>query len=428
MAVLFTVLLTGCGLILGWLLYDFGQQNFIRETEAAIDSEITNTLSLMEALSKEEKTAFIAEKSAQQAHPLYLYQNTQEQKLAGNLPQTPKQVDRIAEGLISFQSENRQLAAKIHTFDDGTRLLVARNIDDIIASHQRLKWLSLLMFLFMLTVICVSFFISYFVVSRINRIGGIAGQIIETGDLSRRVQIDSNWDDLSNLGEALNLLLARIEELMQDVRDVADNIAHDLRTPLTRLRNQLESLQEESTTKKEQAVLLSEVDGLLSTFNALLRIANIEKGKRHQSFKVLDLGSLLQDVVELYEPLAEEKGISINAKILESSAFSGDRDLLFQFFANLLDNAIKFSPQNSEIQLELTQQGNGITIIISDHGIGIAQGEREKVFDRFYRSDLSRHEAGSGLGLSLVKAVLELHKGTISLGDNHPGLWVKIIF
>ncbi|MDG1286729.1 MAG: HAMP domain-containing sensor histidine kinase [Rickettsiales bacterium] len=426
MAVLFTVLLTGCGMILGWLLYDFGQRNFIRETEAAIDSEIANTLLATEALSKEERIAFIAIKTEQRPHPLYLYQNTGGKKLAGNLPQVPQQVERIAEGLIGFESEKHHLAAKIHTFNDGSRLLVARNIDDILASHERLKWLSMLMALFMLIVIGVSFVISFFVVSRINRIGGIASQIIETGDLSRRVPIDSNWDDLSNLGEALNILLKRIDELMQDIRGVADNIAHDLRTPLTRLRNQLEELREKPVTEKEKTALLDEVDGLLSTFNALLRIANIEKGERHQSFEALDLKQLLQDVVELYEPLAEEKELSINTRLCDVALFSGDRDLLFQLFANLLDNAIKFSPEKSAIEIELKAPDNGTIITIADHGIGISEQEREKVFDRFYRSDQSRHEAGSGLGLSLVKAALALHKGNIALEDNQPGLRVVV--
>ena len=428
MAVLFTVLLAGCGIIMGWLLYDFGQQNFIRETEAAIDSEIAYNLSSMRPMSLAERVEYISQKAAQDSHPLYLYQNIEGLKLAGNLPQAPQQAQPIAEGLIGFESQGRKLAAKIHTFNDGNRLLIARNIDDIIASHERLKWLSLLMLIFMLTIIFVSFLISYFVVSRINRIGEIAKQIIETGDLTRRVPIDSNWDDLSNLGEALNLLLERIDELMRDIRDVADNIAHDLRTPLTRLRNQLEELQNRSVKASDKAILLQEVDGLLSTFSALLRIANIEKGNRHQNFESIDLGNLLQDVIELYEPLAEEKELSINTNFNKSAAISGDRDLLFQLFANLIDNAIKFSPNSAAITIDLSSQLEVNTIIISDNGIGISEQEREKVFDRFYRSDKSRNESGSGLGLSLVKAALALHKGTITLTDNQPGLRVTLQF
>ncbi len=423
MAVLFTVLLSGCGLILAWLLYDFGQQNFIRETEAAIDSEISAILSSTKDFTLEKRSNFIEQK-VQQPHPLYLYQTVQGKKLAGHLAELPAKVEKITEGVIAFDNEKKHLAAKIHTFGDGSQLLVARNIDDIINSHERLKWLSMLMFVFMLTVIGISFLISYFVVSRINRIGEIAKQIIETGDLSRRVPIDSNWDDLSNLGEVLNTMLMRIEDLLQGIRDVADNIAHDLRTPLTRLRHQLEDVKCAPPNAEQTGQLLTEVDGLLDTFSALLRIANIEKGKRHQQFQTVELKALLHDVVELYEPLAEDKGIAIVAEFSESSNIDGDRDLLFQALANLLDNAIKFSPKESQIHIALQQN----KISIADHGIGISEGEYEKVFNRFYRSDKSRHEAGSGLGLSLVKAVMELHQGTITLDDNQPGLRVNLQF
>ena len=412
--------------ILGWLIYDFSQQNFSRETEAAINAEFANILAATANLEQTERMIAIAHKSSEQSHPLYLYQDIHGNKLAGNLDEAPIDATLIAEGLIRFKSDREHLAAKIHTFADGNRLLIARNIEKIIASHERLKWLSVLMFLFMLTVICVSFLTSYFVVSRINRIGDTARKIIETGDLSRRVQIDSSWDDLSNLGEALNVLLERIDELMKGIRDVADNIAHDLRTPLTRLRNQIEALRENSTEKMEIDNLLAETDGLLNTFSALLRIANIEKGKRHQNFETLALQPLLNDVVELYEPVAEDKEITLNVTLNAKYQFQGDRDLLFQLFANLLDNAIKFSPKNSAIEIALSVKRKQAQVIIADSGIGINKDELDKVFNRFYRSERSRHETGSGLGLSLVKAVLDLHKATITLEDNQPGLRVII--
>lgn len=425
MAALFTLLLVGCGLILSWLLYDFGRQNFIRETEAAIDSEIAGILSDASTLTQQERVLLIEIKSLQ-PHPYYFYHDSNGTKLAGNLAQAPTTVERIAEGVIGFRVDEQKLAAKIHTFPDGSRLMVARNINDIIASHNRLKWLSMLMLILMLTVILVSFLISYFVVSRINRIGNIAGQIIETGDLSRRVPIDSNWDDLSSLGEALNILLTKIEELMQGIRDVADNIAHDLRTPLTRIHNQLEELKDKPVKKQHTAQLLTEVDGLLSTFNALLRIANIEKGNRYQNFTKVKIDTILQDVIELYEPVAEEKDIHIVTDLSGDLIIDGDSDLLFQLFANLVDNAIKFSPHNSEITISTASENNTPSISIADNGIGIQAEEREKVFNRFYRSDKSRHEAGSGLGLSLVHAVLQLHKGKIELQNNQPGLKVVV--
>ena len=421
MALLFTLLLGGCGFILGWLLHDFGQKNFIRETEAAIDSEIANIQEATLGFSFEKRAQFIASKARVKKHPYYLYQDIEGTPIAGNIG-APRNVERLDEGLIGFIEKQRHLAAKIHTFSDGSRLLVARNIETIIASYERLQWLSLLMFAFMLTVIGVSFLISYFVVSRINRISDIAGKIIETGDLSQRIPIDSKWDDLSSLGEALNLLLSRIELLMQDIRDVADNIAHDLRTPLTRMHGHLEGLQQTKAPKNTVRSLLAEADGLLTTFNALLRISNIEKGKRHQPFEAVNLQPLLQDVIELYEPLAEEKGITFHQLLDEPYEIMADRDLLFQAFANLLDNAIKFSPEGGEVEISLAEG----QLTFADQGIGVSAPEKEKLFDRFYRSEKSRHTKGSGLGLSLVKAVLELHQGAIRLEENNPGLRVVI--
>lgn len=269
-------------------------------------------------------------------------------------------------------------------------------------------------------VVGISFLISTFVVKRINIIGVTAENIIKTGNLSRRISIDTRWDDLSNLAGILNDLLARIESSMEDVRRVSDNIAHDLRTPLTRLKNNLEDAKKNKKFKEENIdKLISEADSLLGTFNALLRITNIEKGKRHSEFQELNLKQILIDVVELYEPLIEEKKISLE-KNIENVNFKGDRDLLFQAFANILDNAIKFTPQNGKIKITLKNNEDIKIIEISDTGEGVSKEDKGKIFDRFYRGDKSRSSSGSGLGLSLVHAIVKLHKGVIELSDNKP--------
>lgn len=430
MAAFFTLLLGLSALLLGYFLYDFGKQNFLRETEAAIDSEMAHVISVVQGMSGTDITTYIDDKSYQQTLPIYLYLDADNQVLAGSLPSLPSDVERLKEGVIAFnavlQGELVALAAKIHTFADGTRLLIARDSANTIESYEKLKWFSLFIMVFMLIVVLVSFFISVFVVQRINVIADTARHIMETGDLSRRILVDGNWDDLSHLSQTLNALLARVEALMEGIRDVSDSIAHDLRTPLTRLRTHIEEAKEGDASAVDMDRLLIETDQMLNTFNALLRISNIEKGKRHQSFARVDLQAILCDVIELYEPLADEKHIQFEQIIDKVPALSADRDLLFQLCANLLDNAVKFSPEKSTVSISLSKAGNYIRMVIADQGPGIAPDEYDKVFDRFYRADKSRHTSGNGLGLSLVKAIVEQHAGDITLSDNQPGLRIVI--
>lgn len=312
----------------------------------------------------------------------------------------------------------------IYSYRQGTYLDESR-VAISASTYELILYLGIAAIFFMSLVAVISFFISIFVVGRINDISNTAKDIIETGDLSRRVEIDKRWDDLGNLAFVLNNMFARIEGLMQDVRQVSDNIAHDLRTPLTRLRNQLEEVKKESSAPDKIDKMISEADGLLQTFSALLRITNIEKGTRHSKFTNVSLDKILKDVIELYEPIAEEKNIKIT-KELKPVEYNGDKDLLFQAFANILDNSIKFTPQNGEIKVSLSN-GKDINIQIADTGIGVSNLDKKKVFDRFYRSDSSRNSPGSGLGLSLVQAVINLHKGSIELLDNEPfGLVVSV--
>lgn len=426
MAALFTLLLGIAAILLGYFLYDFSKQNFIRETEAAIDIEIENILAVTSNGNKKEVADYIRKRSLEGKYPVYFYKDKDGRFLAGNVKVMPDNISPIKEGIISFNlsAQKQDYAAKIYTFGDGSSLLVARDITNLITSYQRLKLFSFLIMGFMLLVVVISFFISTFVVTRINKIANTAKEIINTSDLSRRIHIDSNWDDLSYLSNTLNDLLAKIESLMQGIRDVSDNIAHDLRTPITRLRGDLEGLKNKKLSDNDVDKLVREVDNILSVFNSLLRISNIEKGKRHQSLAEVYISEVLKDVIELYEPLAEEKDISIKSEYRDNIVVKGDRDLLFQMFANLFDNAIKFSEKNSQAVISC----NNNEVIISDSGIGITKEEKKEVFTRFYRSEKSRNTEGSGLGLSMVKAISDLHHATIRLEDNNPGLKVIISF
>lgn len=436
MALLFTVLLSAAVLCLAYFLYDFGREGYERESEATIDAVIASVLLELELDKQQSVAEVISRRSGGQDGVFYFLAGIDGERLAGELPSFPQDVDLITEGVIRFKVEEDitgrvldvRVAAKIHTFQDGNQLLVARDIDEISGRFARLRLLSLMSIVLMCMVILVSYLISIFVVSRINRMSDTALEIIETGDLSRRLMIDSRWDDLSHLSGVLNQMLQRIEKLMDGVKQVTDNIAHDLRTPLTRLRNQLEDIGHKGASGRDVDELIEEADHILNTFQSLLRISRMDAGQERASFEEVDLQTVLHDVAELYHPLADDKPVELRVHLREGILVRGDRNLLFQAFANLLDNALKYTTAGSQISLRLLSAEDGLVRVeVEDQGPGIPDEEKERVFERFYRCDTSRSSRGSGLGLSLVGSIVRLHGGTISLGDCEPsGLRVTV--
>lgn len=433
MAALFTVLLGISATILIYFLYDFGQRDFLRETEAAIDAEISVLATMgSSADTQDQIITYLTYRSQHDSRVFFRLEDGQRGFLAGNIVVLPDDISRLKEGILHFKLKSdqgwRDLAAKIYTLPDNERVLVARDIRDLSASYERLKYLSLVIMVLMLCVVLVSFGISYFVVSRINRIAVTAHDLITNNDLSRRITIDTQWDDLSNLARLLNTFLDQIETLMISVREVSNNIAHDLRTPLAGLRSEIEALKGTQVEDHHLDKLMAETDQMMRIFQSLLRITNIEQGKRLQAFHEIDLTSLLRDVAELYEPVAEEKNISIVLRFESVCRIKGDADLLFQLFANLLDNAVKFSPDASVITLAaLVHQGQVIVSVV-DQGPGVPDAEKEDVFKHFYRGDASRSSLGNGLGLSLAKAIVRQHQALMTLHDAHPGLEVRVVF
>ena len=328
-----------------------------------------------------------------------------------------------------FESSSTKLAVTISGILGITLVMVSNQIYSLMNGTPVNPLFSIAILALMACTSIGLFIVSFYVTKRINAIAATAHKIITTRDLSQRIPIDARWDDLSKLASALNLMLEDIEQLVTGMRQVSDNIAHDLRTPLTRLRNHLELLRthsRESFRPDYLNTLIAECDGLLGTFNALLRIANIEAGKHQSTFAPLSLGALVEDVVELYEPVAADKNISLVC-YHTTTTITGDKDMLFQAIANLVDNAIKYTPEGGTITITIAPDGKGGRISVADTGTGVPDGHKHLVFRRFYRVDGSRHQSGSGLGLSLVAAVVRLHHGNVTLTDNKPtGLVVTV--
>jgi signal transduction histidine kinase len=246
------------------------------------------------------------------------------------------------------------------------------------------------------------------------------------GDLGRRIALTGSRDEFDRLAESLNAMLDQIQRLIAGMRHVSDNIAHDLRGPLSRLRNRLEvALMDQTDPARYREALertIVEADALLKTFNALLSIAQAEAGVPRTRFEPVDLGHVLADVADLYGAFAEEQRIALVAKPSPPTTVKGERHLLFQAISNLVDNALKFAPSEGHVSLEVSHDGPDAVVVVADDGPGIPAEARERVLERFVRLDASRATPGSGLGLSLVSAVARLHGGTIELGDNAPGL------
>lgn len=312
------------------------------------------------------------------------------------------------------------------TLDGGLRLLVGREVHELEQTRRSIKDALVWGVLITLALaLAGGIALSRGTARRIEAINQTSREIM-TGDLSRRIPVGGSGDDFDQLAGNLNDMLDRIQTLMEGLRHVSDNIAHDLRTPLSRLRSRLEALEdgapESAERRRRVAAAISEADGLIAVFNALMRIARIEAGGRRESFGPVDLGAVVRDVAELYEPLAQEGGLGFSVDAAAAAEITGDRDLVFQAVANLVDNAVKYTPARGAIGIA-ARLGD---VIVWDTGPGIPEESREAVFERFRRLDASRSEPGSGLGLALVRAVVRLHGGGIELADNHPGLRVTL--
>jgi signal transduction histidine kinase len=268
-------------------------------------------------------------------------------------------------------------------------------------------------------------------VGRIEAINATSRAIMQSG-LDKRIPLRGTRDEWDQVAENLNLMLDRIETLMEEVKQVTDNVAHDLRTPLARMRGRLENAyHRQRHGEYDQSLIgdtIAELDAVLGIFSSLTRISQIEANVQKSAFRKVDLAEIASKTVELYDAAAEEKGGHLRLIGDQRVFVTGDKDLLFDAVANLVDNAIKHGATAGQVTVEIAKSDGGAVISVADDGPGIPANEYPRVLKRFYRLERSRHTSGNGLGLSLVAAVARLHGARIEMLDNRPGLKFRILF
>jgi signal transduction histidine kinase len=374
---------------------------------------------------------------------VYILTNSIGRRVAGNLPALP--AEAVGErGVIDFQYPYETATGTVqHTarafyiqLDGGLRLVVGRDVEERRRFNDIIRT-SLLWALGLTLVLGMGggLLTSRNFLRRIDRIND-ASRTIMAGDLAQRMPVSGSGDEIDRLSSSLNDMLDQINRLMAGMKEVSSNVAHDLRTPLTRLRARAEDALRSGNPDDHRTALeanIAEADSLLATFNALLSIARAEAGQAREGLHPTDLVPLAEDVAELYGPIAEDAGGQLGLSLPASAVVRADRQLVAQALTNLVDNAIKYG-RNAQsgapvIQLSIEiQPGGGHAIVVSDTGPGIGVADRERVKDRFVRLDASRSQPGSGLGLALVDSVMKLHGGKLLIEDAAPGLMVKLVF
>src|SRR5208337_3942823 len=387
----------------------------------------------------------ISERAAASDNALYLLTDGKGRWLAGNLDtvatdlwetQGAAQFSYRKRGSEQIESPAFGIVARL---PGDLHLIVARDIE----SQEALKRLLRRALILGYTLIFIIGTAGAVIVSRgmLRRVdvASNAARSIMQGNLAQRIPVTGRNDEFDRLSQNLNAMLDRIQDLMVGLKNVSDNIAHDLKTPLHRLRTRAERALQSSRSPEKLAEALGsvieEADTLIQTFDALLSIARLEAGSRSESFGPLNICALIRDVADLYEPAAEERGLSLRHSCSGDVMMAGENHLIGQALVNLLDNAIKYAApasdtaeraQQTDVEIGLEDKGDTVDIVISDRGPGIPKKDRERVLQRFVRLQPSRSIPGSGLGLSLVAAVTRLHDGSVTLEDNNPGLRVRL--
>ena len=424
---------------------------FALNTRRLIDEQITNTVNAeITGLAEQYRQGGIRRlavtinaRARRPGSSLYLVTTFTGQPLAGNVTAlqagildqpgwTETLYRRLDETAGQGPHPEHRALVRVFELPGGFRLLVGRDLEE----RERLYHIVLAAGRWSVAIVLVlglagGLFVSRRVLRRVDAMTETTRTIME-GDLGERLPVAGTGDEIDRLAENLNQMLERIESLMHGLKEVSDNIAHDLKTPLTRLRNRAEqALRTAGSSDEYRAALeatIDESDALITTFNALLMIARAESGQAREDMVDFDAAEIVQDIAELYEPLAEEKGIALRAEADRPMPVKGNRELVSQALANLVDNAIKYAEPApgasapAEIVISADDSDERVLVTVADRGPGIPEADRERVVERFVRLEQSRSQPGSGLGLSLAAAVARLHGGELMLADNAPGL------
>lgn len=371
----------------------------------------------------------------------YLYSTADSNKIIGNISTVPEELEEVTpataqkiwineESLPEAEWDDYSLFPVITgQLNNADELLLIYAVEQSEQLSEALEWLLVSLPIVALVLFAVGISVSNSILERVKKIIQTSRMITE-GKLSQRIPLNDRMDEFDQLAVQLNQMLDANQKLINSMQEVTVNIAHDLRSPLTRIRNQLEiSLIKQRTTEEYRKVInnsIKEVIGLINTFNALLNIARLESGDHATQKTDLRLDTLIMEIYELYRQAVQNKQQQLKISRLPEITIKGSRDLLAQALSNIIENSMKYAPKNTCISLSLIQNDNWAIITIRDQGPGIPEAEHQRVTERFVQLDNARHEQGNGLGLSLVKAVSNFHKGILDLSNGSPGLIISI--
>jgi signal transduction histidine kinase len=450
LSALYILLFALCAAFLVFYVTALSEKTLVQQTRQTIQEEVEDLQRAYDRGGVNLLLRIMERRARQPGANLYVIAGPSGDILAGNVSSVqPGVFDRqgwtempfVYEPYAEVSGDRRHLAiANVLLIDNGMRVMIGRDLGD----PSRFRYIVRQALMVALAIMGLGALVIWFgigrnALKRIDRMSAASRKIM-AGDLSQRLPVGRSGDEFDRMSISLNVMLGRIEKLNEGLRQVSDNIAHDLKTPLTRLRNKAaDALGEDREDVRRAALegIIGESDQLIRTFNALLMISRVEAGSIAAEMSNVDLSAASADSAELYEPAAEEAGLSLLTEIAPGISVNGNRELIGQAIFNLLDNAIKYADEGADaplIQVKLSAAGGEVRLSVCDNGPGVPAEKRTDVTKRFVRLDASRSKPGTGLGLSLVEAVMELHGGRLELSATDetkteaPGLTVTMVF